>query len=141
MGRKCVRGQGTAIWPRSAPLIVSTVTDALQWMLRQKGVSFVEHYLDDFITLGKPGSDECAINLELILETCRATGTPIEAGKTEGPTTRLVFLGIEIDSEVMEMRLPGEKLSRLQESLATWKGKKACRKRDILSIIGTLSCV
>ena len=37
---------------RSVPLIFSAVTDALQWMLRQKGVSFVEHYLDDFITLG-----------------------------------------------------------------------------------------
>ena len=68
---------------RSAPLIFSAVADALQWILRQKGVSFVEHYLDDFITLGKPGTDECASNQELILETCRATGTPIEPGKTE----------------------------------------------------------
>ena len=124
---------------RSAPLIFSAVADALQWILRQKGVSFVEHYLDDFITLGKPGTDECASNQELILETCRATGTPIEPGKTEGPTTRLVFLGIEIDSEAMEMRLPDEKLSRLKESLAQWRGKKVCRKREILSIIGSLS--
>ena len=33
----------------SAPKIFSVVADALQWMLSQRGISNLLHYLDDFI--------------------------------------------------------------------------------------------
>ena len=105
----------------------------------QKGVSFVEHYLDDFITVGRSGSLECQENLGAMLRTCEATGTPIDPGKTEGPCTTLVFLGIEVDTVAMQLRLPQEKLARLNETLKQWQAKKCCRKRDLLSLIGVLS--
>ena len=41
---------------RSAPLIFSAVADALMWMMRQRGVTWAIHYVDDFL---RPGSDEC----------------------------------------------------------------------------------
>ena len=34
--------------------------------------------------------------------------------KQEGPSTRLSFLGLEIDTVAMELRLPAEKLRDLQ---------------------------
>ena len=86
--------------------------------MRQRAVTFVEHYTDDFITLGKPRSDECQANPHVMLEMCEAKGVPITAEKSEGPSTSLVFLGIEIESHNMEMTLPPEKLSNLRESLA-----------------------
>ena len=58
---------------------------------------------------------------------------------SEDPTTTLVFLGIELDTVAMEMRLPADKLARLLQTLTEWRGKKACRKRELLSIIGVLS--
>ena len=39
----------------------------------------------------------------------------------------------------MEVRLPQEKLRKLKTVLGTWRGRKACRKRDILSLIGSLT--
>ena len=57
------------------------------WMMQRRGVSIVDHYLDDFITLGKPGSAECHFNIGTKLETCRVTGFPVQSGKSEGPTT------------------------------------------------------
>ena len=36
---------------RSAPLIFSAVADALQYMMVQNKASFVDHYVDDFITV------------------------------------------------------------------------------------------
>ena len=39
---------------RSAPKIFSVVADALQWSFQRGGVTWVEHYLDDFITMGHP---------------------------------------------------------------------------------------
>lgn len=73
-------------------------------------------------------------------DTCEDTGIPIETKISEGPCTKLTFLGIEIDSVAMEMRLPDTKLAKLRECLATWQGKKACKKKRVfLSIIGSLS--
>ena len=37
---------------RSAPIIFTAITDALQWILEQRGIFHVAHFLDDFITLG-----------------------------------------------------------------------------------------
>ena len=124
---------------RSAPLIFSALADALAWIMKQKGVSFVDHYMDDFVKVGRPRSQEGYNNLQMMLRTCEDTGTPVDQGKTEGPCPVLVFLGIEVDTIAMQLRLPLGKLSNLKELLGKWRGKKACRKRDLLSVIGVLS--
>ena len=124
---------------RSASIIFSAVADALQWIMMQRGISFMEHYIDDFITVGRPNSDECKRNTAIMHAICRETGTPVEEGKSEGPTTVITFLGIEIDSVCMELRLPADKLHRLQQLLCQWRGKKACKKQELESLIGSLS--
>ena len=45
---------------RIAPLIFTALADALQWAIQQRGVLYIAHYLDDFITIGPPNSDQCA---------------------------------------------------------------------------------
>ena len=42
---------------RSAPLLFSAVADALQWIMKRKGVRLLFHYIDDFITIGAPKSE------------------------------------------------------------------------------------
>ena len=37
---------------RSAPLIFSSLADALVWIMEQRAASFIDCYIDDFITLG-----------------------------------------------------------------------------------------
>ena len=78
-------------------------------------------------------------NLEKMLRLCEATGTPIDPGKTEGPCTSLVFLGIELDTDCMQLRLPEDKLAQLTELLKRWRAKKCCKKRELLSLIGVLA--
>ena len=39
---------------RSAPLIFTALADGLEWVLKQRGVSYVAHYLDDFYHSGSP---------------------------------------------------------------------------------------
>ena len=82
------------------------------------------------ITVGRPGSSECLNNLQIMLKVCNDTGTPVEPEKTEGPSEILVFLGIEIDTTTMQLRLPAEKLARLKDLLLRWRGKKECRHQD-----------
>ena len=123
---------------RSAPIIFTAVADALQWIMIKHGVSSVAHYLDDYITLGAPGSLECKQNLDRMIATCEHTGTPLEVNKCEGPSTTNVFLGLELDSLKLEIRLPEPKLHRLQTLLKEWEGKRAGKKRELLSLIGYL---
>ena len=49
---------------RSAPTIFSAAADTLLWLMHQKGASVIKHYIDDFITAGKPQSEECQRNFE-----------------------------------------------------------------------------
>ena len=124
---------------RSAPLIFTVVADALQWIMQQRGTSHVAHYIDDFLTMGPPCSLECSRNCTIMHEVCADVGFPVEPEKDEGPATCLTFTGIEIDTVAMELRLPDKKLSRLRSELSGWRGRKACRKRELLSLIGSLS--
>ena len=76
-------------------------------------VRFFYHYLDDYITLGAPDSTECQANLSKLSDCCGRLGVPIALEKCEGPTTCLIFLGIEIDTQALELRLPADKLIRV----------------------------
>ena len=108
---------------RSAPLIFTVVADALQWIMQQRGATYLFHYIDDFIMLGAPGSSECDDNNIIMHESCVKMGLPSEPEKDEGPSTSITFTGIEIDSMAMEMRPPQEKLARLKADLTNWRGR------------------
>ena len=123
---------------RSAPKIFSAVADALQWSFQRRGVTWVEHYLDDFITMGAPNSEECRSNLDRMLSVCRQLGVPVAQEKCAGPTAVMVFLGFELDSNRMVVRLPEEKLRRTLAMVQEWMGKKACKKRELESLLGHL---
>ena len=60
---------------RSAPNIYTAVADGLQWILRQEGMDFI-HYLDDFLLVGAPGTDQCEVGLRSSQEWCRRLSSP-----------------------------------------------------------------
>ena len=124
---------------RSAPKIFTAVADALEWVLLRDGLSWSIHYIDDFLTAGRAGTDECANNLRTIKSTCEWLGVPLKWSKVEGPTTELTFLGIVLDTIKGEIRLPQEKLGQLVYLVSAWSHRKACRKRELLSLIGKLA--
>lgn len=78
------------------------------------------HYLDDFLFLGPPESKQCSNSLRAALAVCNHLGVPVAPEKTEGPTSVLIFLGIEIDTVAGQIRLPQEKLIKLQTSVKQW---------------------
>ena len=123
---------------RSAPIIFSAVADALQWVIESKGAEPVCHYLDDYITIGPPESDICQRNLDAIKHSCEYLGVPLEEEKSEGPTTCLTFLGMELNSITKIIRLPDDKLAKLRLLLQDFGGRKAMRKRELLSLVGYL---
>lgn len=111
---------------RSAPAIFTAVADALASIIKGRISSWLDHYLDEFVIVGSPATDQCGRDLQTALDTCSEVGFPMSDEKTFGPATIITLLGIEIDSVAWELRLPHEKLAKLREVVARWRKRKAC---------------
>ena len=123
---------------RSAPKLFNILADLLSWIAEQRGVTFSLHYLDDFLTMGSASSTACQQNLITFQYICHELGIPLGIEKVEGPSTSLTFLGIVLDTSRMEIRLPSDKLQRIQNELSSWLRKKKATKKEILSLVGLL---
>ena len=108
--------------------LFNILADLLAWIARDRGATNCLHYLYDFLFMGPP---ESTSNLAIMVQTCEELGVPLAMGKLEGPSTALTFLGIEIDTSRMEIRLPKEKLDRIRQDLNYWTGRKKATKRQI----------
>ena len=124
---------------RSAPCIFNCLADAIEWVAKQNGVSPLHHYLDDFFMAGAPASDQCATSLQTLSALCQALGIPMAEDKREGPSPCLEYLGILLDSQALEARLPRDKLEDIHISLREWATSTHCSKQELLSLVGTLS--
>ena len=69
----------------------------------------------------------------------RELGFAINYNKVVGPTTRLTFLGIEIDTVDFNLSLPPEKLRALQEELLATTSKRNISKSSLQSLCGKLN--
>jgi hypothetical protein len=124
---------------RSAPYIFTSIADLVEWSLKQNhGVGSLEHYLDDFHTLGPPNSVICQQNLDTCVQLCKEWGIPLHPDKLEGPSTCITVLGIEIDTVKLQARLPKEKFDLIMSLLMAWSHKRHCIKKDLESLIGYL---
>ena len=123
---------------RSAPKIFTAVADAIQWIVKREGVAHLHHYLDDFLILGAPDSEECAESLHKLLVRFESLKVPIAMDKLEEPTPILTFLGIELDTVALTIRLPKTKLDELKVLILEWLEKRYCSRRELQSIAGKL---
>ena len=94
--------------------------------------------LEDFLFLGWPGLGQCKVALEQALQVCGDLGILISEEKLEGPDTVITFLGIEMDSEMLQLCLPEVKLQCLLQTICSWEKRRVCMKREFLSLIGQL---
>ena len=123
---------------RSAPYIFNCLAEAVEWIAKEQGAETVLHYLDDFFVAGSASSSECQDSLNTIMAVCEELQIPL-AEKQEGPATVITFLGILLDSENLEARLPPGKLQEIKQALSHWSRRQSCTKQQLLSLIGTLS--
>ena len=138
-GQNIVCGPHATFWAVVSSKIFSAVANALEGMLRQAGVCHSCHYMDNFIVLGPPGSAACQEALDTLTTLCRRLGVPLAPHKQVGPTTCLVFLGIEVDSLAGQLRLPADKLARLSSALIDWGERRSCTWKELEPLIGHLN--
>lgn len=75
------------------------------------------------------GTDQCQFLLQSFQELCELLRVLLAYAKTEGPSSVLTLLGIELDPVAACSRLPLDKLERLAELL------EACIQAEKLSLI------
>lgn len=112
----------------------------LEWVVSvQSDSQFLLHYLDDFLFLGLANSLDCTFLLDTFFRICSDFGIPLAQEKTAWPSTCLEFLGITIDSELMEFRLPEEKINKLSALLLIIIRKKKVCLKEMQSLLGLLA--
>jgi hypothetical protein len=94
----------------------------------------VDHYLDDLIFMGSANTGDCAMLMSSCDKLCLELVVPLAKNKTMGPCTLLPFLGYLINTEMLRILIPPEKLDTLRSSLESLMTKKKTTLKELQSV-------
>jgi hypothetical protein len=118
--------------------IFETFSTALQWIATHKlGITHMVKILDDFLILNR-SKVECASQLRAFLAMCEDIGIPMAIDKTFAPDTTMIFVGYELDSIMMEVHMPVDKLEKARSLISQFlqTDRHKIQLRELQSIIG-----
>ena len=114
------------------------IITALEWIAHNKGHCRSKvHILDDFFV--GPTREEVALNLCNFKEICTMIGIPLATEKTFEPARVIDFMVITLDAELMEARLPDDKIIRMRKLLLEFQNKTTCTLKKLLSLLRLLN--
>ena len=112
---------------------------ALQWILQVKfEVPYMSHILDDFIFFGHSSQTTCRNSLVAFLSLAESLNLPVKHSKTVQPSTCVQLHGIEVDTIMMQLRLPQDKLDEVSRLVDEMHNKKKVSLKSLQSLIGKL---
>ena len=120
---------------RSAALMCQAMTDGVAWIMEYHYNTRLYNYIDDLCGLGDMDAFQCVLNV------LQALGLPIAKHKLQPPSTRVTWLGIEIDTDHMEIKLPSDRLEEILTLVRQWRQKKSCSLHELQKLLGKLHYV
>ena len=121
-----------------APAIFNRLSNAIVRMMARRGFHSVVNYLDDFLIIGNTQA-ECQQGLITLIRLLHSLGFNVSWKKVVSPSQRVTFLGIELDSTTMSLRLPSDKLDHLDTLVTSFSNKVSASKRQLQSLAGSLN--
>ena len=121
---------------RSSPAIFNSVAECIEWIIiNEFSIPDLLHYLDDFLCISATAllANQYAV---ILIHAFNYLGIPLAAEKVKGPLPVLYFLGIELNCQQLEVRLPEPKL---QELLTRYSTCRTSTQRELESFLGKLS--
>lgn len=123
---------------KSSPEIFHRLTQSVRRMMARRGFQSIVVYLDDFLIIGKTQA-ECQEAFSVLLKLLQDLGFQISWHKVIGPTQKLVFLGVELDTYRCEMALPPAKLAELHQVVSTFLTRRRASKKQLQQLAGKLN--
>lgn len=119
--------------------IFESFSTALEWIgLTKLGISGLMHMLDDFLFMA-PSESKCKKDMDNFAKMCAELGVPLAPEKTMGPATSLPFLGITLDTVLMEARLPPDKVEKCLATLRNFRHRHKVTLVELQSLVGLLN--
>ncbi len=123
----------------SACLQWERVATAAHWIAKHHlGLNLLVHYIDDYLLISI-GSQLAEWQLKALLKLFDMLGLPISVDKLEGPSQKMLFLGIEISTCDMTVSIDHVRMQYVQSILTNWMNKSHSTLHELQSLIGTLS--
>ena len=124
---------------KSAAMCMQRTSEAICFVHGKHGFTS-RPYLDDFG--GAESAHQVALTALRTLQHIMAELGIVEAlHKVCEPSTKMVWLGIEFDSEEMSMAIPKQKMEEIMRVLGEWKGRGRATQRELQSVLGLLQFV
>lgn len=123
---------------RCAPAIFTRFTEFIVRRMQARGFPRVYGYIDDFLVMGTT-LEECNKGLLCLLSLLRNLGFYVSWDKVKLPAQVVKYLGIEVDTCKLELRLPCDKLAKAKGLVEQFMGFTHANKCQILSLAGYLS--
>lgn len=114
------------------------LSQAIRRCMARRGFNGVVAYIDDFF-LAAPSYEECKYWMLILLRLIRKLGFNISYKKVVGPTQRITFLGITIDTASSTLTLSEEKIVRLRRQLLKFSSRNRATKQQLQSLAGSLN--
>jgi hypothetical protein len=121
---------------KSAPALFELFATAINQFIRNAGVAYIYHYMDDFICVSTPRS--ALQDYDITMQMFKQLNISLSVDKLQAPTTRIEFLGLIIDSDTMQIQLPTNKLNLYRNELSAWRNKRAATRIELQSLLGKL---
>ncbi len=126
-----------------SPAFFEKFSTFIEWVVkREAATDRVSHYADDFIFVGdESGISSCARLVAQFENVCQKLGVPLAKEKSVGPTTKITYLGLEIDSVKQVIAVPQNKLEDIKKKVNDVLNASTISLRSLQSVIGSLSFI
>jgi hypothetical protein len=114
------------------------LSQAIRRCMVRRGFQGVIAYIDDFF-IAAPTYNECNYWMSVLIKLIPNLGFLVSWKKVVGPTQRLTFLGVQIDTTQCTLSLDNEKLQKLHSELEQFKKRKRASKQQLQSVAGKLN--
>ena len=83
--------------------------------------------------------DECPLLIKEFDNLCASLGVPLAVEKEEGPVSKLICLGLRIDTEEIKIYIPEEKICKLKIQLNHALTRNKITLKELQSLAGSLA--
>ena len=108
------------------------ISDAIRYIMQQKGYPYLQNDIDDLIYIGLPSSVNEAY--QSLLHLVQELGLEISRKKLHPPDTKVVCL----DTIHRTMSIPADKLGQIMQVCEEWSDKRICTKNQLQSLLSLL---